>query len=131
MKRLVINNRQSISEPQEVKLTESDIESGQDSTILVRGRIRGSKLQGAFQKRKGILLEQSDHTITFLPTGKETPTDVSQRDVGYNIENQPRCSKEVDRRLMASRGELHNACEEQTPPTNQDDSTESKLEMMV
>ena len=105
----MINNRQSVSEPQEVKLT--DFESAQDSTILVRERTRGSKLQGAFQKRKGIPFEQSDHTITFLPAGEDTPTIVSKRDVGYDIENQPCCSEEADRRLMASRGELQNASE--------------------
>ena len=65
MKMLVINNRHPISESQEVKMTESDFESGQESTILVRERTRGSKLQGAFQKRKGILQEQYDYTIQF------------------------------------------------------------------
>ena len=52
IKRLVINNRRSISESPEVKLTELDFESGHDFTILVRERTRGSKLQGPFQKRK-------------------------------------------------------------------------------
>ena len=73
IKRLLNNNRQSISDSPEVKLTESDFESGQYSPILVRERTRGSKLQGAFQKRKNILLEQSDHTITFFRPEKKHP----------------------------------------------------------
>ena len=48
VKKVVINNRQSISESSEVGLTESDFEPGQDSTILVRERSRGSELQGTF-----------------------------------------------------------------------------------
>ena len=52
IKKLVINKRQSISESTEVKLTESDFKSGQDSSILVRERTRGSKLQGAFRSGK-------------------------------------------------------------------------------
>ena len=126
--KLVINNRQSIPESPEVKLTESDFESGQDSTILVRERTRGSKLQGAYQKRKRFLLEQSDHTITFLPAGKSTPTVLSKRDVDHENENEPCCSKEADRQLLASRGEMQTAGEQHT--SRQCDSAGSILEMI-
>ena len=53
---------------------ETDFESGQDSSILIRKRTRGSKLKSAFQKRKGILVDQTDHTIKFLPAGKTNIT---------------------------------------------------------
>ena len=106
IKRLVINRDQFISEPTDFKLTETDFESRQDSFIRVRERTRGGKLEGAYKKRKGILLEQTDHTITFLPAGNKQSTFISKRDIAReDEENQLCCSKEADRRLLASRGE--------------------------
>ena len=78
IKKLPMNSFRYISEPQAMKLDETDFESGQDSTILVRERSRGTKLEGAFKKRKGVLLEQSKYTITFLPAGKKQPTIISR-----------------------------------------------------
>ena len=69
IKKLIIFQKQPISETAQVKLTTSDFDSGQNSTILVRERVRGSKLERAYKKRKGVLMDQSQHTITFLPTG--------------------------------------------------------------
>ena len=51
MKKLVINRGQFISEPADFKLTETHFEFGQDSTVLVRELTRGSKLEGAYQKK--------------------------------------------------------------------------------
>ena len=110
---------QFISEPADFKLTETDFESGQGSTVLVRERTRGSKLEGSYQKRKGIFLEQADHTLTFLPAGKTTPTILSKRDIGRSEDaNQPCCLKEADRRLLASRSERYN--EEEQPHSSED-----------
>ena len=81
MKRLVINRDQFISKPTDFKLTETDFELVQDSTILVREPTRGSKLEGAYKKRKRILLEQTDYTVTFLPAGNKQPTIISKRDI--------------------------------------------------
>ena len=51
-------------------------------------------------------MEQTDHTIPFLPAGNKQPTIISKRDIAReDEENQPCCSKEADRRLLASRGE--------------------------
>ena len=81
--------------------------------------------------RKGTLLDQSQHTITFLPAGKTQETIISKRDIAkaniteqqQQIEiavEQPCSSKEADRRLnqlrkqmaknvdMANTGELAN-----------------------
>ena len=68
IKKLVINHKQSLSESHEFKPSETDFdfESGQDSTVLVRERLRGSKLGCGFQKRKGVLLEKTNNTTTFL-----------------------------------------------------------------
>ena len=80
-----------------MKLDETDIESGEDSTILVRERSGGTKLEGAFKKRKGVVLEQSNHAIMFLPAGQKQPTIISIRDIGKTEElvNKPCCPREA------------------------------------
>ena len=60
---------------------------------MIRERARESKLEGAFKKRKGTLLEHSIHTITFLPAGRTASTIISKRDLGHNPDDQPCCSK--------------------------------------
>ena len=82
MKRILTNKNRFISEQTEFELSGNDIESGQDSTFMVRERSRGYKLEGVFKKRKEILLENSNHTITFLPAGRTQSTIISKRDVG-------------------------------------------------
>ena len=84
IKRIITNKPKCISEKPEFPLTDDDFESRQDSTILVRERSRGSKLEGNYQKRKGVLLKQSNHTITFLPAGRTTKTLISKRDIGHS-----------------------------------------------
>ena len=100
VKRLVKNQGNTISGSQDFKLKETDFESGQDSTILVRERVRGSQLEGAYKKRKGTLLSQSEHSITFLPAGKTKATILSNRDEGrYHADDQPCSSKQADEQL--------------------------------
>ena len=53
-----------------IQLSDTDFESGQDSTIMIRERMGGTKLEGAYKKKKAVLLEQSNDTITFLPAGE-------------------------------------------------------------
>ena len=61
---------------------EPDYFSEADSTILVRERMRGTKLEGAFKKVKGAIVGQSEHTISILPkTGKKVTC--SKRDVAW------------------------------------------------
>ena len=67
-----------------VHLPLSDIESGQDSTILVRERTRNTKLGAFFAKRKGKILDSTPHTISFLPKGRPTPQLLSRRDVAIH-----------------------------------------------
>ena len=60
------NPQRSILEHPEFNLIEEDFESGQDSTILVHERTKGSKLEGHAKRKEEALLEQSNDTITFL-----------------------------------------------------------------
>ena len=42
-----------------------------DSIILVRERAQGSNLEAEFQKKRGRILDETEHTLTFLPEGKK------------------------------------------------------------
>ena len=117
---MLINRASTISDPQEVKLSTSDFESGQDSTILLRERVRGSKLEGAYKKREGKLLDQSEHTITFLPAGSNQKTVISKRDLG-NPHEQPCSLREADRRLLANERDMAELLE---MPETYDDTPE-------
>ena len=78
IEKLLINRSSPVSDSKKVKLSSSDFESGQYSTILVRERVRGGKLESAYKMRKGKLLDQSEHTITFLPAGSNQKTVISK-----------------------------------------------------
>ena len=54
-----------------IKIEPEDFSDEVDSTILVRERVRGTKLEGAFKKMRGKVLKQSDHTITLMPKGSK------------------------------------------------------------
>ena len=74
--------------------------SSRDSTIMGREKTRGSNSEGEFVKRKGALLEHSNHTITFLPAGRNQSTKISKRDVGHDY--QQCCSKWQSRKTSAT-----------------------------
>ena len=46
-----------------------DFSDEADSTILIRERVRGTKLEGSFKRVKGKIVGQSGHTIRVLPKG--------------------------------------------------------------
>ena len=78
----VKNNATEISEQEsKVNFSTSDFEEEIDSTILVRERTRGSKLEPTFTKKRGRILEETDLTISFLPQGKKRATKLAKRDV--------------------------------------------------
>ena len=61
------NPKQSASQTLEFQLNETEFESRIDSTLLVSERARRNNLERTFNKQKGVILEKSNHTITFLP----------------------------------------------------------------
>ena len=116
IKRILTNKNRLISRQPEFELSGNDFESCQDSTIMVRERSRGSKLEGAFKKRKGILLENNNHTITFLPAGRTQSTIISKRGEGQTRDEQPCVSKwllqrtkvkEVEERIEQQQAEVN------------------------
>ena len=130
-----MNRDKFISEPADFKLTETDFESKQDSTVLVRERTRGSKLEGADKKRKGALLEQTYHAISFLLCWKfselefyselEYKTNNSlKKDIGRTEDKNQPCCSEADRRLLTSRSEEYKN-EEQPRTARSEDRNET------
>ena len=63
-----------------IEIEPDDFSDEADSTILVRERMRGTKLEGAFKKVKGKVTGQSEHTISILPKSGKTIT-LSKRDI--------------------------------------------------
>ena len=78
---LVENSKGVLEQDSKVTFATSDFEEEIDSTILVRERTRGSKLEPTFTKKRGRILEETDHTISFLPQGKKKATKLAKRDV--------------------------------------------------
>ena len=62
-----------------------DFSDEADSTILVRERVRGTKLAGNFKKMKGKVIVQSEHTMSAWPKPGEQVI-VSKRDVAKTNE---------------------------------------------
>ena len=52
-----------------INIEPDDFSEEADSTILVRERIRGTKLEGDFIKVKGHVTTQTENTITVLQKG--------------------------------------------------------------
>ena len=77
IKRIITNHKQIIPDNQEVNIN-NDSESGQDSAIMVKERTRETKIEGLYKKWKGVLLENSNHTITFLTAGRTQYKTVEQ-----------------------------------------------------
>ena len=69
-----------LEEDPKLQIEPEDFSEEADSTILVRERVRGTKLEGNFKKMKGRVTAESEHTITVQPkAGKPIP--LSKRDV--------------------------------------------------
>ena len=64
----------------DLQIEEEDFSPDVDSTVLIRERTRGSKLEGTFAKRKAKIVSESKHTIIILPNKGKTVT-LSKRDV--------------------------------------------------
>ena len=59
-----------------------------DSSILVRERARGSKLEGTFKKKSGKVVSESAHTITMILEKSNAPKVYSKRDVAAATDEQ-------------------------------------------
>ena len=81
-----------LEKDRKINLEPEDFSDEADSTILIRERVRGTKLEGSFKRVKGKIVGQSGHTITVLPKGQKGETVYSKRDVA-KTKNWPSTSK--------------------------------------
>ena len=81
MNELLANPKSVLEQESKVNFSTSDFEEEIESTILVREWTRGSKLEPTFTKKRERILEETDHTISFLPQGKKKATKLAKRDV--------------------------------------------------
>ena len=49
-----------------IEIEPEDFSEEADSTILVRERVRGTKLEGAFKKVKGNIINETENTLRIL-----------------------------------------------------------------
>ena len=64
-----------------LEFSPTDFQYYLDSTVLVRERSRGSKLEGACERKTGHILKESEHTITILPEASKKGKMYSKRDI--------------------------------------------------
>ena len=89
VKSIVVKGLMDISEQDpQLELISSDFQDELDSTVLVREKVRGSKLEPFFSKQAGSLIRETAHTITFLPESSGAPKTVSKRDVAVATKEQ-------------------------------------------
>ena len=82
VKSIVVKSLMDISEQDpQLELNASDFQDELDSTVLVRERSRGSKLEQSFSKKTGKVIQETAHTITIVPETSGAPKTLSKRDV--------------------------------------------------
>ena len=64
-----------------LEFSPTDFQDDLNSTVLVRERSRGSKLEGAFERKTGRILKESEHTMTILPEASKKEKISSKRDI--------------------------------------------------
>ena len=78
----VVERIKNVSETEpKVTFSPSDFEEEIDSTILVRERTKGLKLDGQYKRKAGKVIKETEHTITFLPKKSKKEVILSKRDV--------------------------------------------------
>ena len=91
-----------------------------------KGEIQRNKARRSIQeekRRKGVLLEQSNHTITFLPAGRKQRRIISKRGIRKTEEkaSKPCCSREAEKQDWRYANEM-------ATPSEQSDSIDQPIE---
>ena len=97
----------SKTEPK-VTFSPSDFEEEIDSTILVRERTKGSKLEGQYKRKVRKVIKETEHTITFLPKKSMKEVILSKRDVAKDTAEKEKAGtsreRERESRMADGRG---------------------------
>ena len=64
-----------------LELEQPDFQEDLDSTVLVRERARGSKLESLFDRKAAKVIKELAHTITVFPENSKKAKVYSKRDV--------------------------------------------------
>ena len=125
VKSYIINKIKNVSENDpKVEFPKSDFEEKVDSTILVRGRTKGSKLEGQYKRKIGKMIRESAHTITFLPKNSKKEVVYAKRDVAKTSENKlPEDQKAGSSKTVNETVELDESSDDATyrPPEDTED----------
>ena len=116
----MINGIVSENDPK-IVLEEDDFSPDVDSTVLIRERTRGSKLEGTFKKKTAQPIGESDHTVTILPS-RGSPVVLSQRDKA--IERKEANNPGPSKRQEVSEDEISSSEEERPKQVNLPNSQE-------
>ena len=101
VKSIIIEKPGNVSGQQQLNLEIEEFPRDTDSSILVRERSRGTKLESTFRRKDGKILGESEHTIPFLPKRGRVATRYSKRDVA---KEDKRAEKEQMKRSSSSGG---------------------------
>ena len=83
-----------------LEFEQSDFQEDLDSTVLVRERARGSKLESLFDRKAAKVIKESAHTITTLPEKSTKPKVYSKRDVASSSSEQNRIASKTKRKRV-------------------------------
>ena len=72
---------------------------------MIRESVKGSKLEGAFRKKKRKVSAESEHTITILPQ-KCQPVILAKRDIAEVIKHKPKRKKMANIWKLPKTGKL-------------------------
>ena len=97
---LVGKFRNILAQDSQVEFQPLDFHGDTDSTILVRERTKGSKLESTFARKTGKVLRETDHTIAILPENTKRPKIFSKRDIASTSTEQTKVLKNVGRRVQ-------------------------------
>ena len=106
----------------DLQFDKSDFQDELDSTVLVRERARGTKLQGVFDKKTGRKIRESAHTITLLPKPSKRPKTYAKRDLA------PATSEQKEKFQKTNEPEKKKKKRAINESTSESDITENRTE---
>ena len=83
-----------------LEFKQSDFQEDLDSTVLVRERARGSKLESLFDSKAANVIKESANTIAALPENSTKPKVYSKRDVASSSAEQNRIVSKTKRKRV-------------------------------
>ena len=93
----------------------SDFQDDLDSTIFVRERTKGSKLEPSFEKKTGKIMGETEHTVAILPESTKWAKTYSKRDFASASNAQKKRLKKTVRKKRAFLSDSSSSSEAERP----------------